>query len=402
MKIIKREKYINKIYKFKNKPIIKVITGQRRVGKSFILKNIINDLLKNSVSRNNIIYINKEDLQFDDIIGYKELDRYLKEQNKKTNKAQKIYILIDEVQEIKEFEKTVRSYGLDGKFDIYITGSNSEIISSEISSLLGGRYAETYVSPLDYNEFLKFSDLQNNEENLAKYIKYGGMPFIHHSELNDDLVYTYTKNIYNTILLKDVIKRYEIRNINFLERLVIFLCNNLSYPLSANSISKYMKNERMKIAPSVILDYLNGLRSCYFVHEVKKFDLKGKRVFKQNSKYYLNDIGIRNAIVGYDESSINQMIENVVFLHLQGQEYDVYTGILGENEIDFVAMKGDLIKYIQVALTVQNKETKEREFGNLAKIEDNYEKIVVTADPLVKNYRGIKHIKLADFLSSEI
>ena len=397
-KIIKRGKYIERINRFQEKPIIKVITGQRRVGKSFILKSIIFDLRKKGVPEKNIIYLNKEDLQYDYIISYKELHKYIEEKCKKANKSKKIYLFIDEIQEIERFEKAIRSYALDEKFDIYITGSNSKIISSELSSFLSGRFVEINIAPLDYLEFLKFSNLKNNKNNLEKFIKYGGMPFIHQSKLNDDLVYTYARNVFNTILLKDVVKKFEIRNIQFLEKLVAFLCNNIGYIFSANSISKYLLSDNIKMSPSVILDYLNALRSSYFIYEVKRFDLKGKKIFKQNSKFYINDVGIRNAIVGYDESFVNQLIENIVYLHLLSNEYEVFVGLLGDKEIDFVAIKNKQIKYIQVALTIQDKKTREREFGNLLKIDDNYEKIVVTMDPISSNYKGAKHWILSDFL----
>jgi len=399
--IIIRKKYLDRIYRFKDKNIIKVITGQRRTGKSFILKSIINDLRKSGVPSKNIVYLNKEDLKFDYIADYKDLNNFIKEKHQKSNKFKKTYLFIDEIQEIKKFEKTIRSYALNEKFDIYITGSNSKIISSELSTFLSGRYIEIYIAPLDYSEFLKFSGLKNNSESLEKFIKYGGLPFIHNAPLSDELVFTYAKNIFNSILLNDVVKKFEIRNISLLEKLVVFLCNNIGYELSANSISKYLKSEGVKVTPSVILDYLFALKSGYFVHEVKKYDLKGKRVFKQNAKYYVNDIGVRNSIIGFDEVLINQIIENIVYMQLLSDEYKVYTGLIEGREVDFVVIKNNKLKYIQVALTIQDTKAREREFGNLLKIKDNLEKIVISMDPLVSNYQGIKHIKLIDFLTKE-
>lgn len=399
--VIKRKKYLKRIYAFKDQNIIKVITGQRRVGKSYILKSIINDLKDEKVKDRNIFYLNKEDLHFDDIKNYKDLDRIVKEKYKKALKSKKFYLFVDEIQEIEFFEKAIRSFLLNKNFDIYISGSNSTIISSELSTFLSGRYIEIDVYPLDYGEFRQFSGLENNDETLKKYIQFGGLPFIHHGELSDNLVYTYTKNIYNTILLRDVVKKFEIRNVALLEKLVVFLCANIGYEFSANSISKYLKNEGVKVTPSVLIDYLHALKSSYFIHELKKYDLKGKRVFKQNSKYYINDLGIKNSITGYDESFVNQLMENIVCLHLMSHGYQVYTGILGDKEIDFVVMKNKKIKYIQVALTVQGKKTQEREFGNLLKIDDNYEKIVITMDPVVMSYKGIKHFRLIDFVSQE-
>ncbi len=398
MEIIIREKYIQRIKRFKDQPIIKVIVGQRRVGKSFILKAFIKELRRSKVPAANIIYINKEDLRFEPIKTYQDLSSYIKKAIQKANQKKKIYIIVDEVQEIKDFEKTIRSLALKSEYDLYISGSNSTIVSSQLSSFLSGRYVEIYISPLDYSEFLIFSRLPNSDETLNKYLKYGGLPFIHHLGLEDDLVFTYSQNVYNTILLKDVVKRFEIRNVEFLEKLVAFLCHNIGYIFSANSISRFLKAEGLKVAPSVILDYLYSLKASYFLHEAKRYDLKGKKIFKLNSKFYLNDLGIRNAIVGFSEATVNQLIENIVYLHLLSQEYKVFTGVLGEREIDFVAIKGGQAKYIQVALTVLNKNTQAREFGNLLKIDDNYEKIVVSLDKLTTNIKGVKHLTLRDFL----
>ena len=397
-KIVNRKKYIKRLNKFRDQPIIKVITGQRRSGKSFILKDFINILKKDKISAKNIIYINKEDLKFDFIETYGDLSKYINKASKNSDKRKKIYLIIDEVQEIKGFEKTIRSFALESDYDIYISGSNSEIVSSELATYLSGRFIEIYISPLDYSEFLMFSGLEDSINNLNKYIKYGGLPFIHRAELSDDLVYTYTKNIYNTILLKDVVKKFEIRNIQLLEKLVSFLCNNIGYIFSANSISKFLKSEGIKVSPSVILDYLKSLGSSYFIHEAKRYDLKGKKIFKLNSKFFINDIGIRNSIVGFNEAAINQLIENIVYLHLRSHEYEVFVGVLGDKEIDFVVMKNNQVKYIQVALTVLNKKTQAREFGNLLKINDNYEKVVVTLDQVGSEIKGIKHLRLNDFL----
>lgn len=397
-KIIIRKKYIERINRFREQPVIKVITGQRRCGKSFVLKAFIKVLKKNKVPAGNIIYINKEDLKFDSINTYKELAEYVNNAAKRAVKKSKIYLIIDEVQEISGFEKAVRSFALQDKYDIYISGSNSTIVSSELAAYLSGRYINIYVSPLDYSEFLMFSGAEDSAGSLNKYIRYGGLPFIHHSPLRDDLVFTYTRNVYNTILLKDVVKKFEIRNVGLLEKLVSFLCNNIGHVFSANSISKFLKNEGINVSASVILDYLKALSAAYFIHEAKRYDLKGKKIFKLNSKFYINDIGIRNSLAGFNESTLNQLIENIVYLHLLSYEYEVFTGIWGSREIDFVAVKNNQVKYVQVALTVLNKNTHEREFGNLLKVNDNYEKIVVTLDKLAKGFKGIKQLTLNDFL----
>jgi len=397
-KIIKRKKYLDKINQFKDKQIIKVIIGQRRIGKSFLLKQLIQELKQKKIAEKNIIYLNKENLEFDFIKDYQDLNNYLQEKIKKSNQSKKIYLIIDEVQEIKNFEKTIRSYALDDKFDIYISGSNSKIISSELSTFLSGRYIEIYVSPLDYKEFLLFHNLKNNQNTLEKYFKYGGMPFLRNLELNNEQVFTYNKNIYNTILLKDIVQRFEIRNIDLLEKLIVFLSNNIGYIFSANSISKYLKNQKINVVPSIIIDYLEALQSSYFIQKVKRFDLKGKKVFKSNAKFYFNDLGIRNSIVGFDKSIINQIIENIVYLHLLSNDYKVYVGVLDDKEVDFIALKNEKVIYIQVALTIADKKVFAREFGNLVNIKDNHEKIVISMDSLVKDWQGIKQLRLDDFL----
>jgi len=399
MTIIKRKRYLDKLNIVKDKPIIKVITGQRRVGKSCLLRSFINELKTKKIPQKNIIYINKEDLAFDKIRNFRDLDYYIISQTKKSNPKKKIYLLIDEVQEIDQFEKVVRSYALREDFDIYISGSNSKIVSSELSTFLSGRYVEIYVSPLTYDEFLIFAGLTNDQEVLKKYLRYGGMPFIHKMPLNDELVFTYAKNVYNTILLKDIVEKFEIRNVDFLKKLVLFLSNNIGYPFSANSISRYLKSDNIDLAPSVIIEYLEALRSSYFLHKVQRFDLAGKKIFKTNAKYYFNDLGIINAIAGgWRENSIGQLIENVIFLHLLARGYEVFVGKMGNKEIDFVVRKNQVIKYFQVALTVYNQKTYQREFGNLAQIKDNYEKYVITMDEVVNDFKGVKGITLNDFL----
>jgi hypothetical protein len=399
-KIFKRQKYLQKLNQFKDKPIIKVITGQRRVGKSYILKSFIQELKKKGILAKNIIYINKEDLKFDQITDYQSLNNYINQKLKTIKNKRRIYLFIDEVQEIKDFEKTIRSVALKSRFDIYISGSNSTIISSELSSMLGGRYIEIYVSSLDFKEFCKFMKLKDKKTAFNKYLHFGGMPFLHNLELKDDLVFTYTKNVYNSILLRDIIKKFEIRNINFLEKLISFLSNNIGCIFSANSISKYLKSQKIKITPAVIIDYLEALKASFFIQEAKRFDLEGKRVFKSNSKYYINDIGIRNALVGYGETKMNQLIENIVYLNLKSHGYEVYVGVLEDKEIDFIAKKEGKIKYLQVTLNLSKEETFQREFGNLIEIKDNYEKIVISTDPITKDYKGVKHLNIVDFLNN--
>ena len=397
MATIRRQSYIDKIEKYLGKETIIVLVGQRRVGKSCILKMIRDD--KMADSDNNVIYIDKEKWQYDAIQTYRDLNEYIEKHwaNDKHN-----YILIDEVQDIEEFERSVRSFRTEPNTDIIITGSNARMLSNELSTLIGGRYKEIYIQSLSYNEFLEFHNLSDNDESLSLYIQYGGMPGLAKIGLEEDDAREYQIDIYHTVLLKDVIMRNQIRNVPFLENLVRFLADNIGKLISANSIAKYMKSQGESITSSVVINYISFLCEAYILHKVNRYDIHGKRVFENNDKFYFEDNGVRNAIAGGTrEGDIEKVIENIIYQHLIRLGFQVYVGQLQAGEIDFVCTKpeGQRI-YVQASFIIAEQATREREFGNLRSIKDNYPKYVISMTPLLtkNDDDGITHIHLRKFL----
>lgn len=397
MATIRRQSYIDKIEKYLGKETIIVLVGQRRVGKSCILKMIRDDKMADSY--NNVIYIDKEKWQYDAIQTYRDLNEYIEKHwaNDKHN-----YILIDEVQDIEEFERSVRSFRTEPNTDIIITGSNARMLSNELSTLIGGRYKEIYIQSLSYNEFLEFHNLSDNDESLSLYIQYGGMPGLAKIGLEEDDAREYQIDIYHTVLLKDVIMRNQIRNVPFLENLVRFLADNIGKLISANSIAKYMKSQGESITSSVVINYISFLCEAYILHKVNRYDIHGKRIFENNDKFYFEDNGVRNAIAGGTrEGDIEKVIENIIYEHLIRLGYQVYVGQLQAGEIDFVCTKpeGQRI-YVQASYIIAEQATREREFGNLRSIKDNYPKYVISMTPLLtkNDDDGITHIHLRKFL----
>lgn len=397
MATIRRQSYIDKIEKYLGKETIIVLVGQRRVGKSCILKMIRDD--KKSDSGNNVIYIDKEKRQYDAIQTYKDLNEYIERYwvNDKHN-----YIFIDEVQDIEEFERSVRSFRTEPNTDIIITGSNARMLSNELSTLIGGRYKEIYIQSLSYNEFLEFHNLSDNDESLSLYLQYGGMPGLAKIGLEEDDAREYQIDIYHTVLLKDVIMRNQIRNVPFLENLVRFLADNIGKLISANSIAKYMKSQGESITSSVVINYISFLCEAYILHKVNRYDIHGKRIFENNDKFYFEDNGVRNAIAGGTrEGDIEKVIENIIYQHLVRLGYQVYVGQLQAGEIDFVCTKPEGQRvYVQASYIIAEQATREREFGNLRSIKDNYPKYVISMTPLLtkNDDDGITHIHLRKFL----
>ncbi|ETR69791.1 MAG: ATPase, ATPase (AAA+ superfamily) [Candidatus Magnetoglobus multicellularis str. Araruama] len=395
-KYIAREKYLNKIIPFVNKNIIKVISGQRRVGKSYFIFQLI-DYVKENYPEGQIIYINKELHEFNDIKTAEDLVKYV---NKDLKIKQKIFLFIDEIQEIKSFEKAIRNFQALGNYDIYCTGSNANMLSGDLATYLSGRYIEIKIFALSYLEFLRFHSLQNNKTSLFNYIKYGGLPYLIHLPLEDGIVYEYLINIYNTVLLKDVVKRYAIRNIYFLEQLIHFLGDNIGNLVSAKKVSDYLKSQKVKISPNIVLNYLSYLVSAYLIVQVQRSDISGKKIFEIGEKYYFEDLGIRNTIVGYLQKDIGKILENLVFIRLIQDGFAVTVGKMNNKEIDFVCDKKNERLYIQVAYMIPDEKTYEREFGNLLAIPDNYKKIVISMDDMIGgSYKGIEHLHVLDFLT---
>ena len=400
MKIQFRQKYIDQIEKHLGKDYIIVLVGQRRVGKSYTLKMIRS--LKEKDERNNIIYIDKEKEQFDFIRTYQDLNEYIKSQyvSGKMN-----YILVDEIQDIEGFERTVRSFSTEPDAEVIVTGSNAKMLSGDLSTLIGGRYKEIYIQSLSYQEFLQFHGLEDSDDSLSRYIQYGGLPGLSRIGLDEEDAREYQKDIYNTVLLKDVILRNNIRNVVFLENLTRFLADNIGKIISANSIAKYMKSQGQTITSPTIIEYIKYLSEAYILHKVNRYDIHGKRLFESNDKFYFEDHGVRNALVGGSrEGDIEKIIENIIYQHLIRMGYEVTVGQLQAGEIDFVCTgKGGKRLYIQASYIIADDDTRKREFGNLESIKDNYPKFVISMTPLVRKNddNGITHLGLRTFLMSD-
>ncbi len=396
---IPRPVYTERIKPFIDKEIIKVITGQRRVGKSYILFQIIKEI-RETTPLANIIYISKElkphQYITDDEIFYKEVKSLLKPDVKN-------YLFIDEIQEIKGFEKTLRSLLAENCCDIFCSGSNANMLSGELATFLAGRYIEFKIHSLGYEEFCRFFSLENSNQTLYKYLTLGGMPYINVIGLEEFSVFEYLRNVYSTILLKDVVARENIRNVAFLENLVEFLADNVGNMFSASNIAKYLKSQYTSVSTQAVLNYLKPLSDAYFVHKVQRFDIAGLKIFEVGEKYYFEDLGLRNCIRGFDvRKDIHKLMENAVYLHLLHLGYKIHVGQLSSWEVDFVAEKDGRMVYIQVCYLFSEESTIQREFGNLLKIDNNYPKYVVTMDEFSSgDYNGIEQIHLKDFLMKQ-
>lgn len=388
MDVLARDLYLNKIKPFIDKDLIKVLIGQRRVGKSFFLLQIM-DYLEKEFKHTSIIYINKEDLKYDSIKDYKDLTEYAQSQ-KSNNKKHALFV--DEVQDIEHFEKALRHLAATGDWDIYITGSNADLLSGELATYLSGRYIEIKIFPLSFNEFIQFHRLDNSQQTFNKFMKFGGLPYLRNLPLEDQVVFDYLKNIFTTILYRDIIARYNPRNTAFLERLCRYIADNIGNLVSAKKISDYLKSQKLSFSNNIVLDYLNHLHNAFLVVRVPRNDLKGKRILEIGEKLYFNDLGLRHALSGYKTNDISQIFENIVLNDLFIKGYDVSIGKIGAKEIDFVCDKADNRVYIQVTLSLADEKVKEREIGNLLMINDNFRKIIVTGDEY--NQEMIKGIEI--------
>lgn len=394
-KLNTRQVYLDKVKPFMGKGLIKVLTGQRRVGKSYLLFQLIKALQEKDISTP-IIYINKEDLDFSWMKEAKDLYQYVRDK-KKTGRMN--YIFIDEIQDIVDFGDALRSLLLDEELDIYCTSSNANLLSGDIAGYLSGRYIEITVFSLAYLEFLNFHQLEDNSESLEKYLKYGGLPYLKHLELKDAIVFEYLKNIYSTIVYRDIINRYGVRNTGFLEQLVLFLASNTGSLFSAKKISDFLKSQKINMAHNQVQTYIEHLSNAFLVHKVPRYDIVGKRLFEVGDKFYFENLGIRHGIWGYRPEDRGKILENVVYNHLIFKGYSVKVGIIDKQEIDFVCQKNGETSYFQVALSINETKTLEREFGNLKKIKDNYPKTVITMDRFEGNtFEGIGHMDLRSFL----
>lgn len=397
-KQIPRPLYLNKIKPFIGSKLIKVLTGQRRVGKSYVLLQVMDEIRKcdpNGV----IISINKEDYQFDSIKNHTHLMEYLKVY--RSGKANH-YLFIDEVQDISGFEVALRSLlSVDG-WDIYITGSNATLLSGELATYLSGRYIQFSVHALSYVEFMQFHQLPESADTFLKYIRWGGMPHLIHLPMEDAVIFEYLRNIHNTIVLRDIVERFNVRNVRFLQDLIHYLADIIGSVLSAKRISDYLKSQRINLSPKLVLEYLTYLESVYLIDRVKRSEIEGRKIFEIGEKFYFEDIGMRHAIVPYQQKDIGKVLENLVYHQLVVNNHQVFVGKHGDKEIDFVAVKKDSKMYVQVAYLIADEKTHEREFGNLLAIPDNCKKLVVSMDETATgNYKGIEHVSIRNFLTEK-
>ena len=398
MEILTRQHYADIVDSWIGKGNIIALVGSRRVGKSFILKDFIQ---RHSQDENsNIIYVDKEKKDFKSIKTKDDLDTWIEQ---RFIRGKHNYILIDEVQEIDNFEESVCSWYSEDDTDVLITGSNSDFLSGELATRLSGRHVEIRVHPLTYMEFLQFHNLPDSDESLMTYLNYGGLPGLRTVGLdNEEQVWAYLASVFNTIMLKDIIERYDIRNIPFLNNLIAFYADTTGKLTSANSISKYMKSQNENVSSNLILLYRSFYSEAFLIDVVSRYDIHGKKIFESNEKIYWDDIGLRNLKAsGGMDSYIEKVIENAVYKQLSYLGFDIKVGVLNAGEVDFVCTKSGQTIYVQASYIIAEDTTREREFGPLEKIRDNYPKYVISATPYLtqRNENGIIHLSLRKFLT---
>lgn len=400
--MVNRELYMNKLLAYKDTEFIKVITGIRRCGKSSLLKLFMEKILKDKKNAN-VIYMNFESFEFDDIKDYKDMYKNISE---KINKKGKNYILLDEVQRVEMWEKAVNALMVDFDSDIYITGSNAYLLSSELSTYLSGRYIEIKVLPLSFKEYVNFTSLEDKktlEDKFIEYVKFGGMPGIITIKNEENLYENAIKGIYNTVFMKDVIEKNKVVDANLLEKILKFLMSNVGSLISAKKIADFLTSQGNKITHNTVLNYMKMLENAYIIYKVPRYDIKGKEILKTLEKYYIVDTGVRNIMLGFRNSDFGHVIENIVYFELIRRGYDVAIGKNDTSEIDFVVTNSNDKKYYQVTYTMLDEDVKKREIMPLKNVKDNYEKIVLTMDRLYSNTTedGIKIKYLIDFLLEE-
>lgn len=397
MNYIFRDRYIEKIKNFIDKPIVKILTGMRRVGKSTILNIIKNDVLKD-IPEENKIYMNFESFEYFEINNASALKKYL---NKKLKDQKgKVYFFFDEIQLVEDWEKVINALRVSFDSDIYITGSNSKLISGDLATLLAGRYVEFEIQPLSFDEFSEiYKDLNLNEEDLfQKFIKIGGMPGLKYFNLNEEVSQKYLNDIYNTVLVKDVLNYNNIRDVDIFNRILSFAMQNIGATFSASAIKNYLKSENRNISVDTVLNYLEYCSRAFVLKKVPRFDLEGKKLLKVDEKYYLTDHGFRQSVGFSNVKDIEKTLENIVYIELLSRGYDVKIGKVKDREIDFVAKRGEDISYFQISYLMENERTREREFGVYDLIKDNYPKYVLSMDKFDFSQKGIVHKNIIDFL----
>jgi hypothetical protein len=390
---IRRTFYLDKIQSVLGKQVIKVLLGMRRVGKSNLLMQIQEELIKQGVAKEQIISINFEWMQFEPIKDYTMLNKYIRE---KMVSDKKYYVFLDEVQEVSGFEKVVNSLNAEGVAEVFITGSNSKLLSGELATYLTGRFYSIEVLPLSFSEFISAKRDGKNDEVFLSYLQAGGMPGTLQFE-DRDTTKNYLMDMYQSILLRDIVKRHNIRDVELLQRFMMYMMHNISQIFSAVSITKYLKNEGRRLSKETIYNYIDAAKSAFLVHGIARYNIKGKEILKTNEKYFMNDLGFRS-IYFNNEQDIGQALENIVYLELRRRGYTIYIGKLEDQEVDFIAEKGSNKMYIQVTYLLAEASTIEREFSVLEAIADNHKKLVLSMDKVDRSRNGIIHKNIVDFL----
>lgn len=398
--MVLRPTYTKEVKKFIDKPQVKILTGIRRSGKSTILRLLKEELLSTGIKESQIVSINFESFSFSHLVKASDLYHFVKE---KMNENQRFYLLLDEIQEVEEWERAINSFLVDFDVDIYLTGSNSHLLSSELATYLTGRYVEIPVYTLSYNEFLIFREHYFPNDNLSNsfvyYLRTGGFPVIHTANYDEESIYKVVYDIYSSVILRDTIQRHKIRDVELLERIVKYAFDNIGNTFSGKNVADYFKNQQRKVDVNTVYNYLNALTGAFILHRVNRYDIKGKEILKTQEKFYASDVSLIYATMGFRDRMISGILENIVFLELKRRGYNVYVGKLDQREIDFIAEKKGEKIYVQVAYKLENEQTVEREFSPLLAIDDNYPKYVVTMDDFWKDsIDGVKHVHIEQFL----
>ncbi|MEI7898396.1 MAG: ATP-binding protein [bacterium] len=400
--MIKRDLYLNQLRNFIDKPFIKVLAGLRRSGKSSILLLLQDELLNMGIGENHIIYINFESFEFSDIDRADKLYNFVKT---KISDKQRYYILLDEIQEVKSWEKAVNSFFVDLNADIYITGSNSRLLSSELATYLAGRYIELQIYTLSFNEYLEFKGERTHQlpSNLYRefdiFLRMGGFPVLHTGEYSFETAYKVIFDVYSSAILRDTVQRYNIRDVELLERVVKYVFDNVGNKFSAKNVADYFKSQNRRIDLNTVYNYLNALEGAFIIYRIQRYDVKGKEILKTQEKYFAGDQSLLYAVMGFKDRLISGVLENIVMLELKRRGYQVYVGKLNDKEIDFIAEKNEKKVYVQVAYKMTDQSTIDREFKPLLEIKDHHPKYVITLDEMWKdNIEGIRHKHIADFL----
>lgn len=400
--MIKRSFYIDQLRSFIDKPLIKILTGIRRSGKSTVLQLLRNELLSDGVDKEQIIVMNFESFTFSDYTTAQTLYHYISSQI--AGKAKRCYLLFDEIQEVENWEKVINALSVDFDTDIYLTGSNSHLLSSELATFLAGRYVEIPVYTLSYEEFLEFrkyyfSEEQQSDTTFAEYLRLGGFPVIHVADYSRETAYKVVRDIYSSVILRDTVQRYKIRDVELLERVVRFAFDSVGNTFSGKNVADYFKNQYRKVDINTIYNYLNALEGAFILNRVSRYDIRGREILKTQEKFYVSDVSLIYSTMGYRDRLISGILENIVFLELKRRGFQVYIGKFGNKEIDFIAEKQGGKIYIQVAYKLESEQTVNREFSTLLEIRDHYPKYVITMDEFWKEtIEGVKHFHISDFL----